>query len=82
MELVKAVCIRDVVFKDSVEFDENGYLIKESLEIDFIKEKEYVFLKDKDKYTSINEYDDKHIFNENDFRIFFKEIYSVSVLKK
>jgi len=79
MELIKTVCIRDVVYKDSVRFDENDYLVKEEIESDFKKKKKYIFLKEKDKYLSINEYDQKHIFSENEFKKFFKEIYNVSI---
>jgi len=47
MELIKTVCIRDVVYKNSVRFDENNYLIKEEVVSDFKRKKKYIFLKKK-----------------------------------
>ena len=79
MELVKVLCVKNLIFQDSIEFDENGYLIEDLLEIDFIKNKEYILFKNEDGYTTINENDDKHTFSENEFEEFFEELYTISI---
>jgi len=79
MELVKVLCIKSLIFQDSIEFDENGYLIEDLLEIDFIKNKEYILFKDEDGYTTINENSTKHTFDEKQFKEFFKELYTIFI---